>query len=127
MKDESLFYEEYKDNFNYYNLITKINPFYRLYFDKKNKCFIIANSAKNNQICLKFDTFSIDLLKILSKSRVENAKKIFEEVDEFNENLKRKYIENSSQNARDKLDDFFNYTHRVSNISSNDIQKILGE
>lgn len=127
MKNESLFYEEYKDNFNYYNLITKINPFYKLYFDKKNKCFIIANSAKNNQICLKFNSFSIDLLKILSKSRIENSKKIFEEIDVFNENLKQNYIKKTSQKANDKLIDFLNFSHRVSNVSPNEVQKILGE
>ena len=48
------YFKEYKDMFNNYNLITKINPNYKLYRNTKMGCFVILNSAKNNQICLNF-------------------------------------------------------------------------
>ena len=61
---------EYKDNFNYYNLITKINSNYKLFFNAKDRCFIIVNSAKNNEICLNFDNFNQNVEKILNLSKV---------------------------------------------------------
>jgi len=43
-----------KDN----NLITKIDKGYKLYFCEVKKIFIVVNSAKNNQICLKTSKLS---------------------------------------------------------------------
>ena len=39
MKFDQLIRTPYKDNFNYYNLITKINAGYRLFFNQKEKVF----------------------------------------------------------------------------------------
>lgn len=84
------YYITYKDMFNIYNLITKINPDYRLVFSTKYKYFAIINIAKNNQICLKFTNFSLDIITKLQQTRVERKKIIFKELDEFNDNLTNK-------------------------------------
>lgn len=118
-------YELYYDNFNYYNLITKIDRDYRLCFDNIEKLFIIINIAKNNQICLKFKSFSFNLIKSLQKTRVENSKFIFDEIDSNNNKIildNHKVIKNK---AIDSLHDLIKFSNRTNTISKTDINKIV--
>ena len=118
---------EYKDMLNIYNLITKIDKNYKLIFDAKHKEFIIINSAKNNQVCLKFKDFSLNILKLLQKSRVENLNKIINEIDDFNNDLMLKNKEKFKENLINKMIETKNYLKRASSISKNSINKIIGE
>jgi hypothetical protein len=118
-------YEDYFDMFNYYNLITKINAGYKLCFDKINKCFVVINSAKNNQICLKFNTFSFNLIEKLQKSRVENSRKLFNEIDKNNEDLRLKKENFLKDELTQKTSDLINFSRRVSYISNSDTKKII--
>lgn len=122
---KKLFYEEYKDNFNIYNLITLIDKNYRLVFDKINKCFCIINIANNNEICLKFNKFSLNIIKTLQKTRVENSNKIFKEIDNFNEKLREKNITNSKILVNDSIKELTNYLKRTNSISQKDINAII--
>lgn len=97
------YYIDYKDMFNIYNLITKINPDYRLVFSTKYKYFAILNTAKNNQICLKFTNFSLNIISKLQKSRIERQKIVFKELDDFNNDLTNK----KTQFCRDLIIDNF--------------------
>lgn len=116
----------YKDNFNVSNLIKKINPYYKLYFNKKDKIYFIVNSAKNNEICLKFYNFNQNVLKILQSTKVENSHKLFKEIDNFNylTELKNKnsIIENTSQ----KIIELNNFSKRVNHLSQTTLTKIIG-
>ena len=116
----------YKDNFNVSNLIKKINPYYKLYFNKKDKIYFIVNSAKNNEICLKFYNFNHNVLKILQSTKVENSHKLFKELDNFNylTELKNKnsIIENTSQ----KIIELNNFSKRVNHLSQTTLTKIIG-
>ena len=71
MRINNNYIELYKDNYNIYNLITKIDKNYQLVFNKKKKIFQIINIAKNNQICLIFNNFSLNILKILCFKKAE--------------------------------------------------------
>ena len=116
----------YNDNFNVSNLIKKINPQYKLYFNQKDKVYFIVNSAKNNEICLKFYNFNQNVLKILQSTKVENSHKLFKEIDNFNylTELKNKnsIIENTSQ----KIIELNNFSKRVNHLSQTTLTKIIG-
>lgn len=111
MNKENKYLEEYKDNFNYYNLITKINPNYRLYFNKKTKLFEIINIANFGEICLKFSSFSLKLLEILQKSSVCNSKIIFKKIENHNSNLTEKLQEDSTNLTLEKAKDTIKTLH----------------
>ena len=116
----------YNDNFNLSNLIKKINLQYKLYFNQKDKIYFIVNSAKNNEICLKFYNFNQNVLKILQSTKVENSHKLFKEIDNFNylTELKNKnsIIENTSQ----KIIELNNFSKRANHLSQTTLTKIIG-
>ena len=92
---------QYKDIYNIYNLITKIDKNYKLYFNNKSKEYIVVDTAKNN--------------KIIKNIEDENEKII---------ELNNKKIKNDTI---EKMIETINFSKRVSDISSNDIKKIIGE
>ena len=100
----------YKDNYNIYNLITKINSGYRLYFDQFEKLFVIVNIANNDEICMKFKSFTVDIINQLQKSRIEYANKIFSEIEEYNHNIEY----NNYKNSKTKIADFLAETNHLS-------------
>lgn len=116
--------EPYRDNFNIYNLITKIDAGYRLFFNKVNKCFYVINIAKNNQICLKFNNYSLNIMKLLQTTRVENSSKLFNYIDEYNLNLENNKSKNLINNISDSLSNLVSYSKRTNSITKNDINKI---
>ena len=119
--------EEYKDMFNIYKLITKIDKGYRLYFDKKNKEYLILNLAKNNEICLKTRFLSPEITILLIKSRIENINKIIKEVDDNNDYLTYKNNERVKNDLKDKMKECLNFSKRATAISKTSINKIIGE
>lgn len=121
----TLIYEPYKDMYNYYNLITKINQNYRLYFNKKLKRFEILNIANNYEICLKFNDFSSKILDILQKTQTKNSYYIFKSIEEYNEKLETKFAKNIANNASVRLEDFLNYSKRTNKILQSDFKKII--
>ena len=107
MKFNSKYFIKYKDMFNIYNLITKINNGYRLYFCSKDKNYYIININRNNDICLSFNTFSNNIIKELHFSKIENLNKNIKFIDNFNENLSKKNIENCKDLAKEKLKNIY--------------------
>lgn len=103
----------YKDCYNIYNLITRINKSYRLVFSQKYKYFAIVNTAKNNEICLKFNSFSLNIIEKLLKSRIERNKIIFKEIEEFNNKLTQKNIDNFKQNITDYVKENYKLCTKV--------------
>lgn len=118
-------YDIYKDNFNIYNLITKIDKNYLLVFDKIKKQFSVLNSAKNYQNCLNFNNFSLDIIKSLQFTRVDNSQKLFNFIDCYNENLERKNIDDLKFKTSTAVNDLIAYSKRTNSISKNDINKII--
>jgi len=119
------FIEPYKDMYNYYNLITKINSNYTLCFDKKHKCFLVVNFANNNEICLKFSNFSQNIPQILQKTQISNSKKLFDFIDKNNEILKEKNAKNITNKIKDKTLEIDWLIKRKSKVLPNDIKKII--
>ena len=117
----------YKDNYNIYNLITKINRGYRLYYCQDEKMFYVINIANHNEICMKFDSFNCNILKNLQISRIENANALFSEID--NNNLKIK--NNLQKNCLNKFDNLLaelnSFCKRAGHVSSSQINKIIEE
>ncbi len=120
------YYHEYKDMYNIYNLITKIDKGYKLLFSEIEKMFIVVNSAKNNQICLKTTNLSPNIVNSLKVTRIENLNKIIKNIDQENEKLTQKNKNNLVENLSNKMLDVINLSKRVSNISNTYIQKIIG-
>ena len=126
MKFNEKYFKEYKDMFNNYNLITKINPNYKLYRNTKMDCFVILNSAKNNQICLNFNSFCQNILKTLQYSRVENSKNIFADIEQNNNFIEQKSTNLFKQNTADKLCEISKFSKRVNHLSNKTLNKIIG-
>lgn len=116
----------YKDMFNYFNRIKKIDKDYVLLFDNINKLFIIINSAKNNEICLKFNDFKLNIEEVLQRTRIENSTKIFNEIDNINSKVLNDNFKKSRQDLENKVVDLNEYSKRTNKILQSDINKILG-
>lgn len=119
------YFEDYYDMFDYFRLIKKINPFYKLCFDKKNKNFVVINTDKNNEVCLRFDSFNFNIYKRLLESRVENSKAIFETIEQHNEKLEENRKKESSNMLKTRMEELVNYSKRTNKITQNDIEKII--
>ena len=118
-------YREYKDMFNYYKIITKINPFYKLCFDNKAKNFVVINTEINDEVCLRFSNFSINVELELQKSQIKNANKIFDMVEQHNIFVQEKHKKNLADNLYIKLNELLSYSKRTNHISDSDIKKII--
>lgn len=118
-------YESFKDSFNIYNLITFIDKNYRLFFDKIKKQFVVINIAKNYQICLKFNNFKLNILKTLQFTRIEHSKKIFENIENYNEILTEKNTIFTRQKVSDSLKNLIDYSKRTNHILQSDIRRII--
>ena len=125
MKINTNRFEEYKDNFNIYNLITKIDKNYRLCFDKIKKQFSVINIAKNNHICLNFNNFSLNIIKLLQITRVENSQNLFNFIDENNLNVYEKNKQNCINSIADAMRSLNEFSKRTNSISKTDINKII--
>ena len=109
--------ELYFDNYNISNLIKKIDTAYELYFDKKEKLFIILNTAKSNQICFKFKEISPSIINRLQSSRVENSKLIFNEIERHNSLLAKKREDECKQKLQDITNEFISCSNRLNHFS----------
>ena len=118
---------EYKDMYNIYNLITEIDKGYKLFFDTKEKCYKIVNTAKNNQICLKSYHLSPNIINLLKISRVENLQKILKKIDDDNENILNKNQKKFKNDVSDCMIECVTFSKRANSISNEDIKKIVGE
>lgn len=119
-------WQEYHDMFNLCHRIKLINKDYVLVFDNFNKLFIIINSANNNEICLKFTNFNINIENILLKTSVKNAKELFSEIENVNILKQDNALKKTKEEFSDKAKDLISYSARTDKISRNDINKILG-
>ncbi len=123
MKINDKYFEIYNDNYNIRNLIKKINPSYELVWSKKDKLFNIINTANFNEICLIFNKISPNIIKSIQKSRIENSRKIFSEIEENNELLNQNNIKKITNNIS-KADGEIKYLSKR-NLSLNKIQNIM--
>ncbi len=127
MKFNKKYCFKYYDNFNLYNLIKKINSDYELYFDNINKNYLIVNSAKNYQICLKFSNFNADVLKILHETKIENAQTLFNRIDLENENLKNNQIKKLINSCLLKTNEINHLAKRTNSIDIKSLNNYIEE
>ena len=126
MKFNTQTFIPYKDQFNYYNLIQKINPSYRLFFDRKKRLYKIVNIHKNNEICMSFSTFYRNILFNLRFSKIENCNKILSYIDSENDKIYNQNMNKLHQNISSVLNDFHQLNSRSKTINTHDINKIIG-
>lgn len=127
MKFNKFYCYEYKDQFNYYNLIKKINPSFRLYFNTKSKKFLIININNNYEICKTFSSFYEDILNDLRFSTINNFESIIEFIDESNQRLLKKNKDIIQNKIHNSISEFNKIHHRSNKINQSDINKIIGE
>ena len=126
MKFNKLFFEEYKDIFNYHSEIKNINDGFRLYFNKLTKKITIINICNNFEICYEFNgVFGINLDN-LRFSKITNLEKIIKHIEESNNILEQKSQENKVRFLNNTSKEFIKLSNRVSSIAQNDINKIIG-
>lgn len=115
----------YFDNYNICNLIKKTDRNYCLCYDQKERCFKIINSAKNDEVCMKFDVISPKILKILISTRCEFSKKIFDEIEKNNIDLLNKQRKNSLTKCSDYMHEFMHFCSRSNSVSAADKKHFL--
>lgn len=120
------YFEIYKDQFNYYNLIQKINHELRLYFNKKTKKFVIINIYKNYEICKEFDTFFENILQDLRFYRIENFNQILKLTEEHNDKINQKNNDKFLNISQYAIGEVIKLNNRSKIINNNDINKIIG-
>ena len=127
MKFNKMHCFKYKDNYNLYNRIKKINKNHELYFDSFNKEFLIVNSANNYEICLNFSNFNQNIEEKLKFSQVSNITNYLNFLEEHNHNLEIKSKNIVTEKTITACIECLNLTKKSTNISYNDINKIIGE
>ena len=73
--------------------LKEIDKNYRIFYNTKNNKFEIHNKAQiGNSYCLTVPYKFLDnrAFELVLKTRVENSKKLFEEIDKQNEKIERK-------------------------------------
>lgn len=126
MKFNKIYFKEYKDLFNYYNLIKTINSSYRLYFNEKDKKYYIININNNFEICGEFIHFSKINLNNLRFSSIINIDKIIKEIENHNELIEKNNINNILDKTKYSLNEVLNLSKRSSNINNYDLTQIIG-
>ncbi|MBQ8424538.1 MAG: hypothetical protein IJX17_00775 [Clostridia bacterium] len=121
---KKLLLEPYKDMFNIYNMIKKINKDYSLFFDKKNKDFLIINTKNHYEICYRFKNFSSNILLTLQKTKVENSSQLFDFIELENKKLTEKYQKEKLDKLSLKVKELKKYSSRTNKILQSDIDKI---
>lgn len=126
MKFNNLYFKKCKDMFNLYNIIQKINPGFRLYFNTKNKKYVIVNIYKNNEICLTFDTFLENIESNLRFSNISNFNSIIKHIEEFNQKICSKNETDSINKSNFLAKELLKISNRSNTINNSDINKIIG-
>ncbi len=114
----------YRDNYNISNLIKKIDKNYRLYFDTKNKLFMVLDIT-TKQKCFESKTITPNIIRILQQTRVENSNQIFADIERHNKLLEDNILSSTKQKAADTAVDIANYLKRVNRLTDSDIKKII--
>lgn len=126
MKFNNIYFEPYKDIFNYHTEIQKLNHGYRLYFNKKEKQFCIVNIFNNFEICLTFKSIFNFCLNNLRFCSIQNFQNIFNFIEDFNNNLKEKENNNNRELLKFYSKELLNLSKHSSCIKQKDINKIIG-
>lgn len=126
MKFNKNYCKLYKDQFNYYNLMQKIKPSYRLFFNEKEKKFIVVNIDKNYEICKIFNGFLDNLIQDLRFSKIENYNKILNYIDNGNEKLSTKQAQNIKHLSEFAVGEVSKLSNRSNKLNQTDINKIIG-
>lgn len=127
MKFNNKYCIEYHDIYNLSTRIKKINKYYKLFYSKIDKRFMIVNTANNYEICLNFDNFNQNIENKLKFTNVSNFKNIIEFIDENNLKLANKQENSTTEKVVDACAECVNFSKKASNISYEDINKIVGE
>ncbi len=117
----------YNDLYNISNRIKQINPNYELYFNRKIKKFLIINSANNYEICLNFDNFNQNIENILKNSACNNFESLIKSIEDNNNKIELLQHNSTKEKTTEACLECINLINKSSNISNNDINKIIGE
>lgn len=127
MKFNNLYFEPYKDIYNYHKIIKTIKSGFRLFFNKKDKLFSVVNIFKNNEICFSFYDISKINLNDLRFSLIENCIKVLNTIDKYNSNLIEKQTKNNREILNFSLKEIVNLSNRSNSVKQQDIDNIIGE
>ena len=126
MKFNKLYFEKYKDIFNYHSEIQNINSGFRLYFNNYSKKITIINIYNNFEICYELNNvFEINLNK-LRFSQIENIDKVIKYIEESNNQLEFKAQKNREEFIKNTSKEFIKLSNRQPSNNLTNINKIIG-
>ena len=126
MKFNNLYFEPYKDIFNYHKEIQKINKGFRLFYNKKNKQLYIINIYNNFEICKSVNSILNINLQDLRFSTILNSCNIFKFIDESNNIIEEKTYLQKKEILNYQLNEFKKLSNRSTKIKLNEVNKIIG-
>ena len=118
-----------KDKYNIYKQIKNVNKNYKLYYSRLNSRYEIHDNSNHFCslcLCISPENLNSSVIEKLYKSKRENMKKYFLEIEEQNRKLEEKNVNNIISRAGDLMLDIFEYSnHKNRDLSANDIKKII--
>jgi hypothetical protein len=93
--------------------LKEIDENYQIYFNTKRKMFEVHNKGQiGDSYCLTVPYSLLDCrtIEYVRKTRIENRKKLIEEMDRNNENLEKLQQKRILEDAKDQLYEFIKYS-----------------
>lgn len=95
------------------NRLREIDSDYRIFYNNKKDKFEVHNIGQvGDSYCLTVPFQYLDgrTVEIVRKTRIENRKKILEEIDKNNEKIEKENQKNILNNAKDQLLELLKYS-----------------
>jgi hypothetical protein len=94
--------------------LKEIDENYQIFFNTRKRSFEVHNKGQiGSSYCLTAPYSSLDarLIDFVRKTRVENRRKLIEEIDKNNEKLDKLKEKRILENAKDRLFDLIKYSN----------------
>ena len=107
-------------------LIKNINKNFELVYNLKTERYLIVDANKK-QICITFDHYPDSrVLDKLEQTKVENANKLFKEIETHNQKLEEQKNQSLQDLAYNQLNEVVNFATKTTyDLSQNQIRKII--
>lgn len=107
--------------------LKEFNPNFALFYNTQKKWYEIHDTGKSNSYVISFKGYpSYNLIIKLIKTKRENMKKLFEEIEIENNKLLMQATLSNVNDAKDMLSEVFNFaSKKAGELTSNCIKKII--
>ena len=122
--------ETYKDIYGVYKVIKNINPSYELFLNKKTHALEIHDTSRSHEfsLCKTFDREDIkrDIYKNLFQTKRENMKKLFKQIEEENQALEKRKLDNIYETASNSCKEILSVAGKLNrDLTQEEIRSII--